>query len=38
VSEGKILVGVEAPDEGTVPAIERAPMAGGIARLKTVQL
>jgi hypothetical protein len=38
VSDGKILVGVENPNEASVPAIERALMSGGVARLKTVQL
>jgi hypothetical protein len=38
VSDGKILVGVENPNEGLVPAIERALMSVGVARLKTIQL
>ena len=38
VTEGKILVGVENPNEGSVSAIERALMAPGVARLKTIQL
>src|SRR5919204_2957194 len=38
VSDGKILVGVENPNESSVPAIERALMSSGVARLKTVQL
>jgi hypothetical protein len=35
VSDGKILVGVENPSSGSIPAIERALATGG-ARLKTV--
>jgi hypothetical protein len=38
VTEGKILVGVENPSEGSVSAIERALMAPGVARLKTIQI
>ena len=38
VTDGKILVGVENPNEGSVSAIERALMSPGVARLKTIQL
>lgn len=34
VTNGKILVGVENPSEASVPALERALMAGGAAELK----
>jgi hypothetical protein len=34
VTNGKILVGVENPSAATVPALERALMAGGAAELK----
>jgi hypothetical protein len=34
VTNGKILVGVENPSAGTLPALERALMAGGAAELK----
>ena len=36
VTNGKILVGVENPAEATVPALERALMAGGAVELKRV--
>jgi Protein of unknown function (DUF3341) len=36
VSDGKILVGVENPSPKSVPEIERALLAGGVARLKTM--
>jgi hypothetical protein len=38
VTDGKILVGVENPNEGSVSAIERALMSPGVARLKTIQI
>jgi ActD protein len=38
VADGKILVGVENPSEGSASAIERALMSPGVARLKTIQL
>lgn len=34
VTDGKILVGVEHPQEATVPALERALMAGGGAEVR----
>ena len=34
VSDGKILVGVEHPDAGALPQIERALLAAGVADLK----
>ena len=34
VTNGKILVGVENPSDASVPALERALMAGGAAELK----
>ena len=36
VSDGKILVGIENPGAASVPAIERALLAGGGGELKTV--
>lgn len=36
VSNGKILVGVENPNDATVPLIERALLSGGVAQLRTV--
>jgi hypothetical protein len=36
VTHGKILVGVQNPPESTVPALERALLAGGIAELKRI--
>jgi hypothetical protein len=36
VADGKILVGVENPSSKSVPQIERALMAGGDGRLKTI--
>ena len=34
VTDGKILVGVENPSAATLPALERALLAGGAAELK----
>jgi hypothetical protein len=36
VTDGKILVGVKNPREGSVPDLERALLAGPAARLKTI--
>jgi hypothetical protein len=36
VTEGKILVGVENPPDASVPELERALLAGGAGRLKTI--
>jgi Protein of unknown function (DUF3341) len=36
VADGKILVGVENPSSRSVPQIERALLAGGAGRLKTI--
>jgi hypothetical protein len=34
VTDGKILVGVENPEEASIPTLERALLAGGAAQLK----
>lgn len=36
VTDGQILVGVENPRAGSVPGIEGALLAGGVAKLKTI--